>query len=84
MFAEEIKYVKSKNDADLVVYVTKDKWEADHLVWTTTSTLYARGHCYKWYIRTWWTPGVKKVYITKFINDADMKIHFVSHEWEVR
>lgn len=75
-FGGEIFVVKTKADADVVVYVTQWAWDADLWVTPTDVSMYAQHNDHYWKFVNYKLPSVIKVYFTNTQKDADVIISY--------
>lgn len=74
--AADVYVVRYKMDADVVVYVTNNRQEADLYVATTTIGSYARQHDHYWRFVPYQLPSVIKVYFTTQRKEADVVVYY--------
>ena len=79
LFGGEIYVVKTKGDADVIVYLTEYSYEADIYVSITEVGTYAKKCDYYWMFVKYKLPSVIKVYYTQYKYEADVIVFFSTY-----
>ncbi len=76
LFGGEMRIVKNKYDADVVIYITLHKYEADLYATVTDLGYYARNHDHYFKFVKYQTQNVVKVYFTKYKYEANVIVYY--------
>lgn len=79
LYGGEIFVVRTKADADVVIYVTQDQFDAHLWVTPTDVSMYAQHNDHYWKFVNYKLPSVIKVYFTSSKKDADVIITYSEH-----
>ena len=83
VYSQKIFVVKSKQQADVICYITKSKNEADWVVMTTTWESTSRNKGRWMYVKS---PNFAdmKIFFTNNKNEADKKVYFTRWETDIK